>query len=98
MNPRVLLCAVAWCAIPLADFHLQLHAAQSGHVVSWGSYALVLPDADTRFVAVSGGDGHTLALRSDGIVVAWGANGGGQCNVPTSLINFVAIAAGYSHS
>src|SRR5437588_9750796 len=75
-----------------------LRAAQAGHVVGWGNYALLLPDANTRFVAVSGGYAHTLALKSDGTVVGWGANGGGQCNVPASLSNVVAIAAGYSHS
>src|SRR5438874_1140492 len=98
MNPHVLLCAVAWCAIPFADFHLQLHAAQFGRVVSWGVYALVLPDVDTRFTAVSAGYAHTLAVGSDGTVAAWGWNGGGQCTVPGSLSNVVAIAAGYSHS
>jgi alpha-tubulin suppressor-like RCC1 family protein len=35
-----------------------------------------------RPVAVSGGGEHSLALRADGKVFAWGGNGAGQCDVP----------------
>ncbi len=50
-------------------------------------------------VAVAGGDLHSLALTRDGKVVAWGANGYGQTNVPASaLSNVVAVAGGYYHS
>ena len=34
-----------------------------------------------EFVDISLGDGHALALRSDGTVWAWGANYAGQCGV-----------------
>jgi len=30
--------------------------------------------------------------------VAWGANSGGQCNVPAPNSDFVAIAGGHDHS
>jgi alpha-tubulin suppressor-like RCC1 family protein len=57
----------------------------------------------------SGVGDHALALRSDGTVVAWGANYGGQLgdgttddsDVPvpvTGITNAIAIAAGGSHS
>ena len=39
-----------------------------------------------------------LGLRGDGTVLAWGINTYGQTNIPTSLSNVVAIAAGYSHN
>lgn len=56
------------------------------------------PGGLTNVVAVAGGDVHSLALRVDGTVVAWGDNAYGQTDVPISLSNVVAIAAGYYHS
>ncbi|HEY5040777.1 MAG TPA: immunoglobulin domain-containing protein [Verrucomicrobiae bacterium] len=44
------------------------------------------------------GDFHSLALKSDGTVVAWGNDSYGQTNVPSSLSNVVAISAGGYHS
>jgi hypothetical protein len=49
-------------------------------------------------VAVAGGGGHSLGLKADGTVVAWGSNGGGQCNVPAPNADFVAVAGGGAHS
>ena len=46
----------------------------------------------------AGGQAHTLALRKDGTVVAWGDNLAGQINVPTGLSNVVAVTAGAVHS
>ena len=54
----------------------------------------VVPISATNVVAVTGGDKHSLALRSDGTVVAWGGNDNGQINVPSNLSNVVSIAAG----
>ena len=62
-------------------------------------------------IAVTGGEAHSLALKGDGTVWAWGQNTQGQLglgaadtsNHPTvaqvpGLANIVAIAAGYRHS
>ncbi|MDC0712095.1 RCC1 repeat-containing protein [Stigmatella sp. ncwal1] len=64
-----------------------------------------------RILAVSAGDNHSLALRSDGTVWAWGDNSSGQLGNGTKdpqpvvlpvqvsgLTDVVAVAAGASHS
>ena len=48
--------------------------------------------------AVAAGAYHSLALKGDGTVVAWGYNNAGQTNVPGGLSNVVAVGGGYSHS
>jgi len=54
------------------------------------------PNSD--FVAISTGNGHSLGLKSDGSVVAWGYNNYGQCDVPSPNSDFVAISARGDHS
>jgi alpha-tubulin suppressor-like RCC1 family protein len=41
-------------------------------------------------VAIAAGYYHSLALKSDGTVVAWGYNYEGETNVPAGLTNVVA--------
>ena len=50
------------------------------------------------FTAIAAGWYHTVALKGDGTVVAWGYNGYGQCNVPPGLSGVTAIAAGGYHT
>ncbi len=49
-------------------------------------------------VALAASYYHSLALRRDGTVVAWGDNFGNQTDVPVDLTNAVGIAAGYEFS
>ena len=52
-------------------------------------------------INLSGGDGHTIAARSDGTVMTWGPSGqpSGLTPVPvTILTNVIAVSAGLSHS
>jgi hypothetical protein len=68
-------------------------------VVAWdNNRPLEVPTDLTNIVAVAAGSRHFLALRSDGIVRAWGANEAGQTWVPYGLTFVVAIAAGDAHS
>ena len=48
--------------------------------------------------AIAAGNNHSLALLTNGVVVAWGDNSSGQATPPSNLSNVVAIAAGYLHS
>jgi alpha-tubulin suppressor-like RCC1 family protein len=54
-----------------------------------------IPPTVRNIVSVAAGAAHSLALRSDGQVVAWGYNTYGQTNVPADATNIVAIAAGW---
>jgi len=49
-------------------------------------------------VAISANSRHTLILKSDGTVAAYGDNSSGQTKVPPGLNDVVAVAAGGSHS
>ena len=69
----------------------------AGHIVGWG-YQVVGADLSGGFTAISAGGNHSLGLKQDGSVVAWGDNRFGDCDVPSPNTGFVAIAAGYMHS
>jgi hypothetical protein len=47
--------------------------------------------------AISAGFAYSLALKTDGSVIGWGANSSGQTTAPAGG-NFVAVAAGAYHS
>jgi hypothetical protein len=48
--------------------------------------------------ACRGGWNHSLGLRADGSIEAWGNPGYYQCDVPSPNADFVAVAAGLYHS
>ena len=75
----------------------------------WGQCDVPSPNADFTAVAASaadswsamgggGGGIHSLGLKRNGAIVAWGDNSSGQCDVPAPNTGFTTIAAGLSHS
>ncbi len=107
-----------------AGYHHNLAVKADGTVWAWGSnYFMQIGDGLggayrkvpvavsglTGVVAVAAGIGHSLALRADGTVWAWGANYDGELgdgtltNRPTpvavsGLSNVIAVAANGEHS
>src|SRR5207253_11156506 len=55
-------------------------------------------DSPLRFTRIAAGEYHSLALQSNGTLVAWGSNSSGQTNVPSGLGRVVALAAGDNFS
>jgi PASTA domain-containing protein/Regulator of Chromosome Condensation (RCC1) repeat protein len=75
-------------------------AAAAGKPVAWGcgggnDHGQCNAPLISGVSAVAAGVGHSLALRRDGTVAAWGCqfNNFGQCNVPAGLSGVSAIAA-----
>jgi len=66
-------------------------------VKGWGEQ-VVGGDPSGGFVKVSAGGSHSLALKQDGSIVAWGYNWKGQCSIPSPNSGFIAISAGGFHS
>ncbi len=69
-----------------------------GSIVGWGLFVFVEPPRIENLVAIAAGQSHSLGLKSDSSIVAWGLNEHGQCNVPEPNSGFVAIAGGGYHS
>jgi hypothetical protein len=80
------------------NFEVWQRPAPRPYVVAWGADqygATFIPSGLSNVVAVVAGAGTSMALRSDGTIVAWGGDYFGQnYNTPPPLSNVVAIAAG----
>jgi len=60
-----------------------------------------VPVQASNTLAIAAGAWHNLALRPDGLIVAWGDDSSGQCDIPATLQashDAVAVAAGGYHS
>jgi len=70
--------------------------APGGALVSWGSQKTA-DDELNDVVKIAAGGYHSLALKSDGSVVGWGANWYGKASPPVGD-DFAGVAGGRSHS
>jgi alpha-tubulin suppressor-like RCC1 family protein len=88
--------------IPLGVLCYAPASRADSQVVTWGvtnSYGLGnIPANLTNVVALTAGASHSVALKANGKVVAWGDNSAGQTDVPASATNVLAIAAALSHT
>src|SRR5262245_15547371 len=73
-------------------------AQTDGSILSWGTRVVVERTVLENLVAIAAGRSHSMALKSDGTIIAWGDNSYTQCKVPTPNGDFVAVAGGTRHS
>ena len=83
---------LTWMGLCLAALGISgiVHAKPSGSIVGWGTQVLVEQSALEGCVAIATGGNHSLSVKSDGTIAAWGPNDSGQCNVPAPNSGFVA--------
>ncbi|MBN1460343.1 MAG: hypothetical protein JXA57_12465 [Armatimonadetes bacterium] len=70
---------------------------ESGKIVGWGSQVVGV-NLESGFEKVAAGVRHSVGLKADGSIVAWGENCRGQCLVPKPNTEFREVAAGLGHS
>ena len=88
--------AVTAAMLPFAFASFAL-AQQSTHLRGWGDNSYGQCSAPIgNFTQVAVGYTHTVAITTNGSLVAWGNNGDGQCNVPFGT--FSQISAGETHT
>ncbi|MEP7361591.1 MAG: hypothetical protein ABI744_08430, partial [Chloroflexota bacterium] len=73
--------------------------AQSG-IFGWGQRVFDSRWNNESFVQVAAGSNHTLALRGDGSIAAWGDNLNSECNVPAppAGLSYLEVRGGDKHS
>src|SRR6267143_1555706 len=98
MKLRMLIALAVTAASLCPRSEAQTNRPTPGTVISWGNQVIPYVQPGTRYQAIAAGNYHSLALKSDGTVVAWGDNNDGESMAPANLTGVIAIAAGFSHS
>lgn len=94
-GPGSILGAQSMCLVSIHDDDGGAPPLRSWGVDSWLESA---PDGLDNIGAVSAGGGHSLALRMDGTLAAWGRDDVTQTTLPSNIGPVAAIAAGPDHS
>lgn len=80
-------------AVSTNAFLTLLQVLDAGNInYNYSHYAV--PVSLTNVVAIAAGSFHSLALKPDNSLVAWGNNNYGQANFPAAATNIMSIAAG----
>ena len=97
MNTYAFAIVAAGLVLPAYADHMG-YSSQPGGLLGWGqnSYGQTNCPAGYDFVAIAGGWGHSIALRSNGTLVGWGYNDYGETACPAGN-TYVAIASGADH-
>jgi hypothetical protein len=92
--------ALKWVALTfcLSLAAAMVTAAPSGQATAFGARVMPHEPATVSYTDLSAGFDHSLAIRSDGTVLAWGNNLSRQCTFPDGLNNVVAVAAAFGPS
>jgi alpha-tubulin suppressor-like RCC1 family protein len=71
-----------------------------GYLVGWGrnTYGQCDVLAGGDYLAITSGWGHSVALKSDGSIVAWGSDFSGEVSGVPAGNDFIAVAGGSSHN
>lgn len=64
-----------------------------GSVTAWDTGQSTVPEGLSKVVAIAAGHAHSIALKDDGKVVAWGDSLSGQTRIPPELSDVVGVAA-----
>jgi alpha-tubulin suppressor-like RCC1 family protein len=100
---RLVLCALGVLAVGLVVTPGSAQPTTPGTVVAWGcdgggGQCAVPGNLAGTVTAIAAGDVTSLALKSDGTVVAWCGWDYGQCTVPSGLSGVTALASAWFHS
>ncbi len=90
----------------IATALLAMPATAQAETFAWGqnnhgqTNVVQVPVFGLSYEGVSAGSEHSAAVRNDGVIVAWGLNGDGQCDVPGLPVGMAygQVSAGNYHT
>ena len=82
----------------VADSSFSAALLEDGTAALWGFSSPTPPGVLGDVQDLTSGSNHTVVLKSDGTVVAWGNNSYGETTIPAGLTGVRDISAGESHS